>query len=110
MHRRVWRSLPITMGQFPVPNWARRNVAKTHQYFQRQKLFARRWVILYSPALAGQHTLELRTGEADMASYHPGRAPKVIVEASRPVLEPLESRTLLSASLDNGVLNIIGAD
>src|SRR5688572_28793396 len=45
-----------------------------------------------------------------MASYHPGRAPKVIDEALRPVLEPLERRTLLSVSLDNGTLNIVGTD
>src|SRR5215204_3804488 len=45
-----------------------------------------------------------------MASYHPGRAPQVIDEAKRPVLEPLESRTLLSVSVDNGTLNITGTD
>src|ERR1051325_10237968 len=45
-----------------------------------------------------------------MASYHPGRALNLIDEATRPVLEPLESRTLLSASLDNGILNIVGSD
>src|SRR5215204_175535 len=45
-----------------------------------------------------------------MASYHPGRAPQVIDEATRPVLEPLESRTLLSVSVDNGTLNITGTD
>src|SRR6059058_4533426 len=45
-----------------------------------------------------------------MASYHAGRASKVIHEATRPVLEPLESRTLLSVSVDNGTLNIVGTD
>ena len=45
-----------------------------------------------------------------MASYHPGRASIVIDEATRLVLEPLESRTLLSASLNNGTLNIVGTD
>ena len=45
-----------------------------------------------------------------MASYHAGRVSKVIDEALRPVLEPLESRTLLSVSLDNGTLSIVGTD
>src|SRR6266850_2186507 len=45
-----------------------------------------------------------------MASYHPGRASQVIDEALRPVLEPLESRTLLSVSLDNGTLSIVGTN
>ena len=45
-----------------------------------------------------------------MTSYRLGRAPKVIDEATRPVLEPLESRTLLSVSVGNGTLNIVGTD
>src|SRR5947199_5741807 len=45
-----------------------------------------------------------------MTSYRLGRVPKVIDEATRPILEPLESRTLLSVSVDNGTLNIVGTD